>query len=80
MASSLQNYVIALFLIAIFQFKTSSSSSHHHHNHLKSLHFSLYQHETINKTGYIIVNGIQESAGVTQTTHLLEHCLCFKIL
>ncbi|XP_050872080.1 dirigent protein 19 [Lathyrus oleraceus] len=68
MASSLQNYVIVLFLIAIFQFKTSSSSSHHHHNHLKSLHFSLYQHETINKTGYIIVNGIQESAGVTQTT------------
>ncbi|GAU48738.1 hypothetical protein TSUD_192370 [Trifolium subterraneum] len=70
MASSLQNYVfvVLLFLVTI-QFKpTSSSSHHHHHNHLKSLHFSLYQHETINKTGYIIVNGIKESAGVTETT------------
>ncbi|KAL5063588.1 hypothetical protein RYX36_025325 [Vicia faba] len=68
MASSLQNYVLVLLLIAIIQFKTSSTSSHHHHHHLKSLHFSLYQHETINKTGYIIVNGIPQSAGVTETT------------
>jgi hypothetical protein len=70
MASSLQNYVtVVLLILATIQFKpTSSSSHHHHHNHLKSLHFSLYQHETINKTGYIIVNGIKESAGVTETT------------
>lgn len=73
MASSLHNYAINVVLfLAIVQFKTTSSSSHHHHhhhhNHLKSIHFSLYQHETINKTGYIIVNGIKGNAGVTQTT------------
>lgn len=71
MASSLNNYVINVVLfLAIIHFKTTSSSSHHHHhnNNLKSIHFSLYQHETINKTGYIIVNGIKGNAGVTQTT------------
>ncbi|OAY82983.1 hypothetical protein ACMD2_13155 [Ananas comosus] len=34
---------------------------------MRSLHFSLYQHETINKTGFIVVDGIA-GAGVTQTT------------
>ncbi|XP_004509433.1 dirigent protein 19-like [Cicer arietinum] len=69
MASSLHNYAIVIIsLLAIIQFKSTSGSSHHHHKHLKSLHFSLYQHETINKTGYIIVNGIKGGAGITQTT------------
>ncbi|KAG4992145.1 hypothetical protein AAZX31_09G181300 [Glycine max] len=68
MASSLHNYVLAILLLAITQFKTTSAGSHHHLQHLKSLHFSLFQHETINKTGYIIVDGIKGGAGVTQTT------------
>ncbi|KAA0052915.1 hypothetical protein IC582_015156 [Cucumis melo] len=40
---------------------------HHHHRHLRSLHFSLFQHETINKTGYFIVPGVV-GPGVSQTT------------
>ncbi|KAK4791732.1 hypothetical protein SAY86_032145 [Trapa natans] len=34
----------------------------------KSLHFSLFQHETINKTAYIIVEGIPGTGVVSQTT------------
>ncbi|XP_020207838.1 dirigent protein 19 [Cajanus cajan] len=70
MASYLHNYVLAILLLAIIQFKATSASSHHHHHHLKSLHFSLFQHETINKTGYIIVEGIsiKGGAGISQTT------------
>ncbi|XP_027347663.1 dirigent protein 19-like [Abrus precatorius] len=67
MASSLHNCVFAILLLAIIQFKTTHANSHHHH-HLKSLHFSLFQHETINKTGYIIVNGIEGGPGITETT------------
>jgi hypothetical protein len=63
MALSLQNKILATLLFALLSFKATSSSHHHHHHHhnhqgLKSLHFSLFQHETINKTGYIIVNGV----------------------
>ncbi|KAK7379707.1 hypothetical protein VNO78_34396 [Psophocarpus tetragonolobus] len=68
MTYSLHNYVLAILLLAMIQFKTTSAGSNHHYQHLKSLHFSLFQHETINKTGYIIVNGIKGGAEVTQTT------------
>ncbi|XP_062178190.1 dirigent protein 19-like [Alnus glutinosa] len=68
-ALSLQNQVLAVLLFAFLSFEaTTSTSHHHHHKHgLKSLHFSLFQHETINKTGYIIVNGVAGPA-VGQTT------------
>ncbi|KAM0975149.1 hypothetical protein ACFX13_018506 [Malus domestica] len=46
---------------------TKAASTSHHHHHLKSLHFSLFQHETINRTGYIVVNGVA-GAGIGQTT------------
>ncbi|KAK9990011.1 hypothetical protein SO802_024996 [Lithocarpus litseifolius] len=70
MALSLQNRVLAVLLFALLLFKATSSSHHHHHHHhqgLKSLHFSLFQHETINRTGYIIVKGVA-GPGVSQTT------------
>lgn len=72
MAVSLQDKVLAILLVAFLSLKPSSSSQHHHHHHhhhhgLKSLHFALFQHETINKTGYIIVNGVT-GPGVSQTT------------
>lgn len=73
MASSLQTYVFPVLLFVFFLVKTITSASghshHHNHNHnqIKSIHFALYQHETINKTGYIIVNGVA-GPGVTQTT------------
>ncbi|XP_059286274.1 dirigent protein 22-like [Lycium ferocissimum] len=40
---------------------------HHHHNELKSIHFTLFQQETINKTAYGIVKGVA-GAAVSQTT------------
>lgn len=70
-ALSMQNQVLAILLFALLSFEATTSTSHHHHHHhqhgLKSLHFSLFQHETINKTGYIIVNGVAGPA-VGQTT------------
>uniref|UniRef100_A0A6M2E801 Dirigent protein n=1 Tax=Populus davidiana TaxID=266767 RepID=A0A6M2E801_9ROSI len=66
MAQILHLYLLATLLLAL-SFKATSSSRHSGNNELKSLHFALYQHETINKTGYIIVNGVA-GAGVGQTT------------
>ncbi|XP_047149267.1 pterocarpan synthase 1-like [Vigna umbellata] len=66
MASS-HNYVLGVLVFAIIQLK-GIAGSHEHLQQLKSLHFSLFQHETINKTGYIIVDGIKGGAGVSQTT------------
>lgn len=70
--AALQALAILLFALLSFEATTTASTSHHHHHHhhkhgLKSLHFDLFQHETINKTGYIIVNGVTGPA-VGQTT------------
>ncbi|KAJ6774770.1 DIRIGENT PROTEIN [Salix purpurea] len=65
MAQLLQLCLLAASLFAL-SFKATSSSSRDSHG-LESLHFALYQHETINKTGYIIVNG-PAGAAVGQTT------------
>ncbi|CAA3030498.1 dirigent protein 19-like [Olea europaea var. sylvestris] len=54
------------FILLVLSYK-AISTSHHHTNGLKSLHFSLFQHETINKTGFIIVNGVA-GPGISQTT------------
>ncbi|KAF3440869.1 hypothetical protein FNV43_RR19155 [Rhamnella rubrinervis] len=74
MASSMQTYLLPVLLSVIHLINITSASEHHHHHHnhhhqdqIKSLHFSLFQHETINKTGYIIVNGVA-GPGVSQTT------------
>ncbi|KAK9129238.1 hypothetical protein Sjap_009725 [Stephania japonica] len=50
-------------IITITTTTTTTTNKHE----LKSLHFSLYQHETINKTGYIIVKGVA-GPGVGQVT------------
>ncbi|ERM96125.1 dirigent protein 7 [Amborella trichopoda] len=55
-----------VFLLSLFLAHQATATSHHHHD-LKSLHFSLYQQETINKTGYIVVNGVA-GPPVGQTT------------
>ncbi|RWR78500.1 dirigent protein 19-like protein [Cinnamomum micranthum f. kanehirae] len=69
MAYSVHPSIFLLLFLLHFGCQATPSSPHHHHHHqeLKSLHFSLFQHETINKTGYIIVNGVA-GEGVTQTT------------
>ncbi|CAI9272227.1 unnamed protein product [Lactuca saligna] len=60
---------ILLFALPPLEVTSHHHNHHHHHNHngLKSLHFALFQHETINKTGYIIVNGVA-GPPVSQTT------------
>ncbi|KDP43759.1 hypothetical protein JCGZ_22386 [Jatropha curcas] len=55
MAQSLHLFALSVLLFSAHSL-TATSTSHNHG--LKSLHFSLYQHETINKTGYIVVNGV----------------------
>ncbi|OMO83410.1 Plant disease resistance response protein [Corchorus olitorius] len=68
MAPTLDNYVVAiLILLFALPWKAKSMDSHHHGNGVKSLHFALFQHETINKTGYIVVNGVA-GPGVSQST------------
>lgn len=67
MAQLLQLCLLAASLFALSFKATSSSSSSRDGDGLESLHFALYQHETINKTGYIIVNG-PAGAAVGQTT------------
>ncbi|XP_022775487.1 dirigent protein 11-like [Durio zibethinus] len=63
------NYaVLALLLIALPCYKAISTDTHGHQHHgINSLHFALFQHETINKTGYIVVNGVA-GPGISQTT------------
>ncbi|KAK3005922.1 hypothetical protein RJ639_017795 [Escallonia herrerae] len=68
------HYHILVILIFVLQLNAISTSDHHHRHHdhhrkhgLKSLHFALYQHETINKTGFIVVNGVA-GPPVGQTT------------
>lgn len=70
MAYALQNYALNIFLLALalIPFEGACGSHHHQLQHLKSLHFSLFQHETINRTGYVIVNGVQGGPGITETT------------
>ena len=60
------NYALAIMLLATIPFEGTRGS--HHNQQLRSLHLSLFQHETINKTGYILVNGLQGGPGITQTT------------
>ncbi|XP_020218357.1 dirigent protein 23 [Cajanus cajan] len=79
MAFALHNYALAMLLLvlAIIPFEATCDSHHHHHHRRhrrpapprhKSLHMSLFQHETINKTGYVIVNGVEGGAETTATT------------
>ncbi|XAR58046.1 hypothetical protein NMG60_11026395 [Bertholletia excelsa] len=63
----LHHSVLLFFFFLLSGTAIAASHDHHHHEGLKSLHFSLFQHETINKTGYIIVNGVA-GPRVSQTT------------
>lgn len=63
---SLRHCVVVVLPFLLLLCKTTSTSDSHHQG-LKSLHFTLFQHETINKTGYIIVNGVA-GPGVSQNT------------
>ncbi|KAL4577771.1 hypothetical protein LXL04_013884 [Taraxacum kok-saghyz] len=69
MSPFLHFYIILPIILLVLLPLDATSHHHHHHNHhaLKSLHFSLFQHETINKTGYLIVNGVA-GPSVSQTT------------
>ncbi|KAA8532066.1 hypothetical protein F0562_006792 [Nyssa sinensis] len=64
---SMKEVIEVLERIEAIKATTTSHHHHHHHHGMKSLHFALFQHETINETGYIIVNGVAGPA-VGQTT------------
>ncbi|XP_027362002.1 dirigent protein 19-like [Abrus precatorius] len=84
MAFAWHNYALAILLLAMIPFEGTCGSSHHHNRHrpnpYKSLHFSLFQHETINKTGYVIVNGVELEGGeeITETTTPLGTLFVFQ--
>ncbi|GAA0187446.1 hypothetical protein LIER_34734 [Lithospermum erythrorhizon] len=67
MPKHLQIPFLFLFVILLISSKVEPSSLHHHHHSKKPLHFSLFQHETINKTVFVIVNGVAGPV-VGQTT------------
>ncbi|KNA07534.1 hypothetical protein SOVF_170950 [Spinacia oleracea] len=47
-----------LFLLPALAVSTSDNVAvHHHDNGLKSMHFTLYQHDDLNKTAFLIVKG-----------------------
>ncbi|XP_038905738.1 dirigent protein 19-like [Benincasa hispida] len=64
-------FTLSLFSLLSFSMEVEAETTYHHHHHrhlyLRSLHFSLFQHETINKTGYFIVSGVV-GPSVSQTT------------
>ncbi|MFS8010203.1 putative dirigent protein [Helianthus anomalus] len=61
MAPLMHFFTTLLFLLIPLEATTN------HQHGLKSLHFALYQHETINKTGFIVVPGVA-GPPVSQTT------------
>ena len=65
MANSL--HVTLFLLLSLLAAHKALASSHNHGLHLRSLEFSLFQHETVNKTGYIVVDGVA-GTGISQTT------------
>ncbi|KAL9242820.1 hypothetical protein vseg_016784 [Gypsophila vaccaria] len=62
--------LVTILLLTSLHTITVSSSHVHDHDHdqtLKSLHFTLYQHDTINKTDYLIVPS-PLGTNITETT------------
>ncbi|KAK9735086.1 hypothetical protein RND81_04G182700 [Saponaria officinalis] len=58
-------FYLTLILLYLLPTLTISTPHHHHHHHhhdnhhgSKSMHLTLYQHDTINKTDFIIVKGV----------------------
>ncbi|KAF3323176.1 Dirigent protein 23 [Carex littledalei] len=52
-------------LLTLFALALASPQNDHYN--IKTLNWTLYQHETINKTGFIVVDGVA-GVGVSQTT------------
>ncbi|KAK7406921.1 hypothetical protein VNO78_08557 [Psophocarpus tetragonolobus] len=74
MVFALQHYdtlAILLLVLALMPFEGNCSSQNHHRERRplhKSLHFTLFQHATINRTGYVIVNGMKGEEGMSEKT------------
>ncbi|XP_019108079.2 dirigent protein 1 [Beta vulgaris subsp. vulgaris] len=68
MAFALFSILLPILLLAV---PTSQHYLHHktHSHGLKSLHFTLYLHETFNKTAYFIVKGVAGPSGITTTSN-----------
>lgn len=60
-------HLLPTLILAALSLKQVNSISHgHNHQQLKSLNFTLYVHDTLNKTGYITAPGV--AAGVSSVT------------
>ncbi|KAJ6820162.1 uncharacterized protein M6B38_399645 [Iris pallida] len=68
MARRSTDLCVLITFLSLFLLTEAGHKHNRGRNGLKSLEFSLYQHETINKTGFIVVDGVAGNAGVSQTT------------
>ncbi|XP_021754891.1 dirigent protein 1-like [Chenopodium quinoa] len=83
MSLSLFNSILLLFslLLASPTSQLQLHEKHHHQRHgsgLKSLRFTLYVHETFNKTAYFIVKGVTGSSGITTTSNPFGSLFAFN--
>jgi Dirigent-like protein len=67
MSNVLPHLLALLTIFALSSSRAALASPQNGHYNINTLNFTLYQHETINKTGYIVVDGVA-GVGVSQTT------------
>nr|QQM18950.1 dirigent protein 15 [Kadsura heteroclita] len=51
--------LFALLFLLAYHAPTAACTHHHHHHKLKTLNFSLFQQETSNKTGFVILKEVE---------------------
>ncbi|XP_047169217.1 dirigent protein 11-like [Vigna umbellata] len=87
MAFAFHNYAVPVFLslLAVIPFEGTGGSHLSHKNRRergnptpKSLHFTLFQHESRNKTGFVTVNGVEGSEGKGESSSLFGTLLVFQ--
>ncbi|QCD91199.1 dirigent protein 11-like [Vigna unguiculata] len=83
MTFAFHNYALPVFLSLL---AVTGGSHLNHRNHRrergnpapKSLHFTLFQHETINKTGFVTVNGVEGGEGKSENSTPFGTVLVFQ--
>lgn len=60
-------FALLITIFALSSHQAALASPQNAHYNIKTLNFTLYQHETVNKTGFIVVEGVA-GVGVSQTT------------
>ncbi|KNA10239.1 hypothetical protein SOVF_146010 [Spinacia oleracea] len=73
----------SLIILCLLPPSTLSTSDNHHHQDgnspiLKSLHFTLYKHETYNKTAYVTIKGVAGPKRFTKTSNPFGSLVAFN--